>query len=101
MWCVNPRILCRNHLLGEHLEMHMFAGCILKGKSIKGYIEKGLLEVHKIKTRHDELVSEMLKRGFNHKSPMPKISLWREGFVDINKNLKELSKRCNKCKRTS
>ena len=24
MWMVNPRIMCRQHLLGEHVEIHMF-----------------------------------------------------------------------------
>jgi hypothetical protein len=24
MWMVDPRIMCRNHLLGEHAEIHMF-----------------------------------------------------------------------------
>jgi hypothetical protein len=28
MWMVNPRIMCGNHLLGEHLETHMFYGII-------------------------------------------------------------------------
>ena len=31
MWLVNPALLCRQHLLGEHVEMHMFAGHILEG----------------------------------------------------------------------
>lgn len=28
MWMVDPKIMCRKHLLGEHLELHMLAGCI-------------------------------------------------------------------------
>lgn len=24
MWGVDPSAMCRNHLLGEHVEMHMF-----------------------------------------------------------------------------
>ena len=46
MWMVDPRIMCRQHLLGEHVEIHMFVGAISRGKSVKGYLEKGLLEVH-------------------------------------------------------
>lgn len=45
-WNVNPKLLCRNHLLGEHYETHKTAGCIIKNKSLKGYIEKNFLEIH-------------------------------------------------------
>jgi len=98
MWKVNPSYLCNQHLLGEHVEMHMFAGCINKGVSLKGYLEKGLVEVHLIKERHEELVKEMLKRGFNHQSSLPGFKAWREGKVDVFNNLLELSNRCPKCK---
>ena len=97
MWNINPMILCRKHLLGEHLEMHMFIGTIKKGISIKGYINKGLVEVHNIINRHDILVEEMLKRNMNHKSPIEIIELWTEGYVNIKENEKDLFKRCRDC----
>ena len=97
MWNVNPKILCNSHMLGEHVEMHFFLGWIKKGKSIKGFIEKGLVEVHNIKKRHDELAEEMIKRGMNHKSPMEDYNFETAGYVNIQENLKELKKRCNKC----
>lgn len=28
MWCVNPHSLCREHLLGEHNELHKLVGGI-------------------------------------------------------------------------
>lgn len=40
MWKVNPKNMCRQHLLGEHVECHMFVGAILKGISLSGYIKK-------------------------------------------------------------
>ena len=99
MWLVNPRFLCRKHLLGEHVEMHMFIGAIKKGISINGYIEKGLLETNRIISRHDELAEELIRRGYNHNSPvssdfecpLPK------GSVNIEKNIKELKIRCSDC----
>jgi hypothetical protein len=99
MWNVNPEILCKQHLLGEHAEMHMFVGTIRKGISIGGYLDNGLVNPGQIKARHDRLVTEMNRRGMNHKSPIdaeplpgdPRIS------VDVNANIHELSRRCPKC----
>jgi hypothetical protein len=99
MWKVDPKLLCRQHLLGEHLEMHMFMGCIKNGTSLKGYIEKGLVEVDKILDRHNQLVDEMVDRGYYHKSNLDgQELLWFEGSVCIEKNLQDLSKRCEACR---
>lgn len=98
MWNVPTVFLCRQHLLGEHNEMHSLSGCIKKGTSIKGYITNGLIETHNIKKRHDELATEMTDRGYNHKSPLHEIKIGRSGFVDLEQSLKELIKRCPKCK---
>lgn len=32
MWVVNPKILCRKHLLGEHVELHMATGHLQRGR---------------------------------------------------------------------
>lgn len=98
MWLVNPEILCRNHLLGEHLEMHMFKGAIENNKNLDGY-EKGLLIRGFIKKRHDALVKEMLNRGFNHKTPMKRFSEGKGGFISEKNSIKELSKRCRICRK--
>jgi hypothetical protein len=101
MWMVNPKIMCRQHLLGEHVEIHMFAGTLDHNRTVKGYLEKGLLEVHNMYGRHEELVKEMTRRGYNHCSPLDE--KWRHaeklGKVDREKNLEELLKRCPRCKR--
>lgn len=42
MWMVPPELMCRQHLLGEHVELHMFVGAINKGTSVvtlPGYCE--------------------------------------------------------------
>jgi len=97
MWNVNPKVMCNQHLLGEHVETHMFAGTINRGISIKGYVEKGLVEVHNLRKRHDELVSEMLSRGMKHQSILPTFTEEILGKVDSVGNVKEMAKRCIKC----
>ena len=97
-WNIDPKFLCRKHLLGEHVEGHMFIGCIKKGTSLKGYIDKGLVEIHNIKSRHDELSIEMKKRGYNHKTPMEEFEYKEIGYVNSNENLKELYRRCENCR---
>ena len=67
---VDPKKLCRKHLLGEHVEMHMFAGAINKGNSIDGYIARGLVNPELIQSRHDQLDEEIKKRGYDHKSTL-------------------------------
>ena len=96
---VNPRIMCRQHLLGEHAEIHMFIGTISRGKSVRGYLEKGLLEVHNLHNRHEALVEEMKRRKYNHYSEVNKKWKFGEkvGFIDKEKNLIELISRCSKC----
>jgi len=96
-WLVNPELLCRKHLLGEHVECHMFVGTINKGISIKGYISRGLCDPTQILSRHDELVIEMVRRGYHHKSELPNYIYSESGNVNIENNIIELSKRCPDC----
>ena len=101
MWGVNTKKLCNQHLLGEHVEMHMFLGCIKKGISLKGYYDNKLVCTNLIKKRHDDLAIEMISRGMKHKSPLPEINFFKDfkyGEIDIEANIKELSSRCPRCK---
>ena len=36
MWMLPPECMCRKHLLGEHVELHMLLGSMRRGKSIEG-----------------------------------------------------------------
>lgn len=73
IWDVPPRDLCRNHLLGEHRELHGLWNILTQG--LKGYRshpetrrwEGKLAALHH---RHEALVAEMLRRGYRHKSPL-------------------------------
>lgn len=97
---VNPKLMCRQHLLGEHVELHMLVGCIKRGFSIRGYTDAGLVDPNKINRRHAKLAVEMKRRGYNHNSRLPKFILPFpiKGEVDVKKNLKELYKRCTNCR---
>jgi hypothetical protein len=78
----------------------MFVGAISHGRSVKGHLEKGQLEVHSLYARHGELVEEMKRRGYRHCSDLD--TKWRtverRGSVDKEKSLEELLKRCPRCK---
>jgi len=102
---VDPKIMCRQHLLGEHLEIHMFVGVINNGKKIGGFVKKNLLEISSLLIRHDELVGEMVRRKYNHRSPLKEINLSQidpltEYYILINtrESLNDLLGRCKKCK---
>jgi len=105
MWMVDPKLLCRQHLLGEHNEIHKHKHNFEKKHSINKRIENGQIEPSSMKTRHDELVAEMLNRGYNHNSPyeMPDILYlpeYQQNFkVDKNHALQDLQNRCNECQK--
>lgn len=100
MWGVDPRLMCTQHLRGEHVEMHMIVGTINKGKSIRGYVNGGLMEVHNIRKRHDEIVKELERRGrWHHKSPLPEFEEMFLGKVNVEANKLELARRCERCRK--
>lgn len=99
MWGTPVRVLCRQHLLGEHCEMHMFAGAINKGRDVSGWANKGQCITTLIKQRHDELASELERRGYKHASPMEENPMDEKiGWLPSEEeNLRELATRCTRC----
>lgn len=104
MWMIDPKLLCRKHLLGEHGEIHKFRHNFVKQHSIVGRMKPIVqIEPLKMKLRHDELAKEMLRRGFNHNSPytLPDLSYLPEEFtnakVNIGYNIIDLMERCEEC----
>ena len=98
MWMIDPKLMCNQHLLGEHVELHMFVGTIRMGKKLGGYVRNKLVEVQNIKTRHEELVREMVARGMKHKSQLH--FEWEGsnvGEVNIESNEVEIGQRCAEC----
>lgn len=98
MWMVPPRFLCRNHLLGEHRELHALAGIVARGTRLDGYITNGLIDTGRIVIRHKQLVAEMISRGYNHNSPLDHLDGAAQGRVDEEKNINELHQRCAACR---
>jgi len=69
MWMIEPGLLCRKHLLGEHGEIHKHKHCFDKKYNMNGrFLPFVAIEPLKMKERHDVLVKEMKLRGYNHKS---------------------------------
>lgn len=104
MWMINPELLCKNHLLGEHSEIHKHKNVFVKHYSIKKRVERKQIQPEAMKSRHDELVVEMKRRGYNHNSEyeMPDLSYLnkehRTTKVDKRKSIVDLLNRCNECK---
>lgn len=110
MWMGNPESYCRNHLLGEHKEIHQLLGTIKKKMRVGGYVQNNCIEITAMKDQHDKLVIEMEKRGWNHKSPLinqdeinevasylPKEHMIAK--VDVESSNKERFCRCEECRR--
>lgn len=106
IWDISPRKLCREHLLGEHRELHAVWTVITQNK--KGYSRHPeVLRWHnKLKAlylRHERLIKEFARRGYMHKSALDKKlargSLKQNKFIDsISGQLRLLRmKKCN-CK---
>ena len=98
MWMVDPRKMCDQHLLGEHVELHMLVGSLRRKKTLTGFLKGGLVELHSIRSRHAELVIEMKNRGFRHASPLPAFRARTAGKVNIKLNRQELVRRCKACR---
>jgi hypothetical protein len=99
MWNVPPKLLCRQHLLGEHVEMHMFAGAHRRGYNLSGYVRRGLLNPERLLARHVELAREIVSRGWRHQSPLEEPVLTQVVYVDGFASLEELARRCSECHR--
>ena len=75
IWDIPPDKLRRNHLLGEHNELHAMWNILTQGKA--GYSNHPETKRWKGKLKalfmfHEEIVQEMIARSYNHKSPLDK-----------------------------
>lgn len=104
MWCINPKLLCKNHLLGEHGEIHKHRHNFVKKHKISNRITPVVqIEPESMEKRHAELAAEMVERGYNHSSPyeQPDLSYLndneRYAKVDLNVSYSDLINRCPEC----
>jgi len=75
IWDLPPKTLCRNHLLGEHRELHAIWNVItLKKKGYSRHPEtlRWVGHLAALFGRHEALVKEMGRRGYRHRSPLSK-----------------------------
>ena len=105
MWNVDPSLLCKQHLLGEHGEIHKHRHNFVKKHKIDGRMSPIVqIEPSSMQSRHDELANEMLRRGMDHKSPyiQPDISYLPESYqrakVDVAYSVYDLGQRCEHCR---
>jgi len=73
IWDVPPQALCRQHLLGEHRELHGLWNVLTQGKQGYSRHPETLRWVGRTKAlwlRHEALVAEMERRGYRHASPL-------------------------------
>lgn len=89
IWDVPPERLCRNHLLGEHAELHGIWTIVTQGR--RGYakhpeVERWRGKLKALYKKHQQIVDEMLQRGYQHNSPLdPDLATGaavQEAFVD-------------------
>jgi hypothetical protein len=104
MWGINPKLLCKKHLLGEHGEIHKHRHNFVKQHSISKRISPVVqIAPEQMQKRHDELAYEMLRRGYNHQSPyeQPNLSYLskeeRFAEIDTKKSILDLLSRCEDC----
>lgn len=102
MWGLDPGVLCDQHLLGEHTEMHQEVGTLQNhphGEAIvRGHADKQQIDTAKIQERHDALAEEMERRGMNHDSPLDYNDAHALGSIDLAANREDLTARCADCR---
>ena len=110
MWLVPLHLLCRQHFLGYHRELHTMWRTIELGKYnlIHGHTKLNQIDVSKIISEHKLCELEMIRRNYNHKSPIPDyascvIQDFIDKFgivaVDLEYSLIDLRERCEECKK--
>jgi len=101
IWDINPKHLCRKHLLAEHRELHGLWNIITKHKNKGGYSRhpetlrwKGKRKA--LYQRHEILLKEILARGYNHYSLLDKKyadgKKHQKAFLNTTKEQKQILK---------
>jgi len=100
IWAVPVSELDRQHLLGEHAELHCIVGALLgKYKAYRSHPETRRFEnrVEQLYYRHADQVAEMQKRGYRHNSPLPNSNQpYRYSEEEYCRDYQELAKRQHK-----
>jgi hypothetical protein len=95
----DPKTMCRQHLLGEHNEIHKHRHNFVKKHKMHNRILWGQIDAHNMKKRHDLLAEEMLRRGYKHKSPYEQPDV---GYLpELEVSLMNSFGKCEECKKRS
>ena len=108
MWRLSPALLCNQHLLGAHSELHKFLPGFRQQHRVAGRIFPVVqIELTAYLQEHDALAAEMVRRGMHHRSPLtqrdlPDFSYLPPGHfqarVDPQISIQDLSARCPECR---
>jgi len=112
VWDIHPKHLCRKHLLAEHRELHglwnILTKHIRKGPSFAkaskgvGYSKhpetlRWVGKTRALYERHEALVKEFARRGYQHHSPLDKKLAKgksdQKTFINTIKEQKEILKK--------
>ena len=97
IWCVPVSELDRQHLLGEHAELHCIVGALLgKYKAYRNHPETLRFEnrIEELYFRHSQQVEEINRRGYTHSSPLPSCDkVYTYSYAEKVRDHLELSKR--------
>ncbi len=78
VWDIEPRYLSRNHLLGEHRELHAIWIYLTteKGGSYRKHPEtlRWADKLPALYSRHEQLIEEFSNRGYKHHSDLQLMS---------------------------
>lgn len=77
VWDIHPKHLCRKHLLAEHRELHGLWNILTKHSGKGGYSRhpetlRWVGKTRALYVRHEALVKEFARRGYEHRSPLDK-----------------------------
>lgn len=101
VWDIHPKHLCRKHLLAEHRELHGLWNILTKHKAKGGYSShpetlRWVGKARALYDRHEALVEEFGKRGYNHQTPLDeKLATGASGqtvFINTAEEQKEILK---------
>lgn len=100
---VDPNLMCKQHILGEHFEIEKHRHIFVKHYSIAGRVRPDDVQIEPLsmKSRHDLLA----KHFKHHNSPyrMPSLAYLpkehREAKVDRIASHKKLIEKCEDCRR--
>lgn len=107
MFMTPPHLMCRKHLLGNHVESHMILGHLQRGRQVAKFVAHNCLEPLALEVWHDAVAAEMLARGYRHATPLradlhaltehlPEAH--RLATVDVPASLADLCARCPECR---